>query len=74
MLVFVLESMDGICVVKVLWLVSHQNDKANHAVRSGVLILARLYSLGIYMGTNMMDKFCYLGDMLSVGGDAHAAV
>ena len=31
-------------------------------------------SIGVSANPELVDKFCYLGDMLSVGGDADAAV
>jgi len=30
--------------------------------------------IGVYANLELVDKFCYLGDMLSVDGDADAAV
>ena len=30
--------------------------------------------IGASAKLELVDKFCYLGDMLSVNGDAHAAV
>jgi len=40
----------------------------------GVFFMPHSVDIGVNANLELEDKFCYLGDMLSVDGDAEAAV
>jgi len=42
--------------------------------RGRVIPVTGSVDIGVNANLELLDKFCYLGDMLSVGGDADAAV